>query len=131
MGPRRIRLTAMTGHPVTVFVYDSVDEMRRAATRWNGQDHSSSWGTTSAYVDDEQRTVAIVIRLCRESLGAKVVAHELHHAAAAIYGSGLGDRVSRTAHFTHYNEAFAHLFSELVGKLNHRLWELGYYDAPA
>jgi hypothetical protein len=127
MAHRLIRLTAMTDHHVRVYVYDTVDEMRSAGTRFNGSDHADSWGMTQAYADGEGRATLLIVRLCRERLDATVVSHEMHHAAAAIYGAGLGHRVSARAHLNHYNEPFAHLFSELMGRLNDRLWALGYH----
>lgn len=113
---------------VRVVVYDTLDEMRAAATRYNGNDVSDAAAVTQALVDQEGRAGAVTVRLARGRLGSTVVSHEMHHAATALYGSRIGDRVSRAAHFTHFNEPYAYLFSDLYGKLIERLYALGYYE---
>ena len=113
---------------VRVCVYDTVTEMRDAAARYNGNDVSEAVGVTQALVDQDRRAGSVTVRLTRERLGATVVSHEMHHAATALYGAHVGDRISRTAHLNHYNEPFTHLFSDLFGGLVRRLYALGYYD---
>lgn len=127
MSARLIRLTALTGHKVRVYVYDTAEEMRQAGQRFNGNNQDGAIGITQTYARNN-RTSLVIVRLCREHLGTRVVMHEIHHAATAIYGAALGNRISSEAHFNHYNEPAAHLFSELAGKLVDRLYALGYYN---
>jgi len=112
---------------VWVHVYDSVEAMRRAARDFNGSDCASALGVTQAWADEEGRATAVVVRLARGHLGTQVVTHEMHHASTALYGAAVGNRVSRAAHLNHYNEAFAHLFSDLCHGLVSRLYALGFY----
>lgn len=122
LGPRR---------KVTVYVYDTVAEMRAAATAYNGSDNTDTLGVTQARTDDDGRTGSVLIRLARGHLGTQIVVHEMHHAATAWYGADLPDHVDRREHFTHANEPFAHLQSDLTHRLVDRLYELGYYDHDA
>lgn len=112
---------------VYVHVYDSLAEMRAAATHHNGNDFEDAAGATQAWVSPDERAIAVVIRLARERLGVTVVSHEMHHAATALYGAHVGDRISRRAHLTHYNEPFAYLFSDLYGSCVKRMVQLGFY----
>ncbi len=112
---------------VTCYVYDTVDEMRRAATAYNGNDMDDALGVTQARTDQDGRTAGILIRLVRGHLSTQIVVHEMHHAATALYGASLPDSVKRLDHFTHCNEAFAHLQSDLTCRLVDRLYALGYY----
>lgn len=117
---------------VYVHVYDSADEMRAAGTAFNGSDHADSLGMTQAWADDETgRAVFVIVRLARGHLGTQVVGHEMHHAATALYGAHVGDRISRRAHLNHHNEPMAHLFSDLLGAVVEHLYAAGYYDQDA
>lgn len=130
MGARLIRVSSRatgTRRHVRVYVYDTVQEMRAAGEAFNGNNNDDAWGLTQAYMR-EGRITLTVIRLCTESLGAPVVAHECHHAAEAIYGSTLAPQARARTHLSHHNEVFAHLFSDLYGNLNLQLWRHGYYD---
>jgi hypothetical protein len=113
---------------VRVLVYDTLEEMRAAAWRYNGNDVSEAAAVTQALVDQDGRAGMVTVRLARDRLGCTVVAHEMHHAATALYGAHVGDRVSRLAHLNHFNEPFAYLFSDLYGALVRRLYALGYYE---
>lgn len=139
MTGRRIRVSSRALGPrylVTVWVYDTVDELRRASHRWNGTWSPDAVGLTQVSVWDDghgnptDRAQTVIVRLTVGHLGTQVVAHELHHATAALYGSHIASqRISRPAHLNHYNEPFAHLFSDMMRKLVDRLWELGYYPS--
>lgn len=114
---------------VRVVVYDTLEEMRAAATACNDNDHSSALGVTQAVVEIETlRAHRVTVRLARPCLGVRVVSHEIHHAATALYGAYTRDRISRKAHLTHANEPFAYLFSDLFASLVQRLYALGYYE---
>lgn len=94
--------------------------MRAAARRYNGVAVDDAEAVTQTTVDESGRAVLVIVRLV-EGAPLGVIAHELHHAAAAIYGAVVGDRISSRAHLTHYNEPFAHLFSDLFDALLVRL----------
>lgn len=114
---------------VYVHVYDTLDQMRAAGAAFNGLSHDDDpVGLTQAWTDDQDRTVAVIVRLARGHLDAIVTSHEMHHAATALYGAHVGDRISRRAHLNHWNEDFAHLYSDLYGAMIQRLREAGYYD---
>ena len=116
---------------VTVYVYDDLAAMRSAAEAYNGGDVSDVLGVTQARTDQNGRVDTVLIRLARGHLGTRIISHEMHHAATALYGSAVADRPSRRAHLNHYNEPFAHLYSDLLGSLVDRLYALGYYNQEA
>ncbi|WP_066038669.1 hypothetical protein [Herbiconiux solani] len=130
MSAKLIRLsTRRTGERrwVRVYVYDELNEMREASTRFNGNDNSDAAAVTQAYYS-AGRVTLVIIRLWRGALSAEVVGHEVHHAATAIYGSTLPKKIRTDLILTHYNEVYAHLHSDLEAKLVDRLYDLGYYD---
>lgn len=128
--PRQIRVSSRALGPriyVHVYVYDTVAAMRTAGEAFNGNNQDGALGITQAWVDAGGRAGKVVVRLARGHLGTQIVAHEIHHAATALYGAQVSDRVSRVAHLNHYNEPFAHLYSDLLCRLVDRLYALGYY----
>ena len=134
MKPRKLKITSNALgeiETVTVLIYDTVQQMRDAASEFNGSDQGEALGVTQAWVDGNLRADRIVIRLARGHLGTQIVTHELHHATTAIYGAHVGDRISRVAHLNHYNEPFAHLFSDMARDLVDQLHAAGYYDEAA
>lgn len=114
---------------VTCYVYDTVDEMRQAAERYNGNDMTDVLGVTQCRTDQHGRADSVLIRLVRGHLGTQIVVHEMHHASTALYGSCVADRPSRRVHLSHFNEGFAHLHSDLTCRLVDRLYILGYYPS--
>lgn len=129
MGKRIITVSSRALGPkrhVTCYIYDTLADMREAADRYNGQpgDNADTIGITQALVDEDGRAVSVLIRFARTHLGSQVTSHEMHHAATALYGAWCGDDRG----LTHYNEPFAHLFSDLYHRLVKRLYALGYYD---
>ena len=125
----RVASTALGEREVVhVHIYDTVEAMRAAGEAFNGNDLAEARGVTQAWTDDNDRTAAVVVRLARGHLGTTVTSHEVHHAATALYGAHVADRPSRRAHLNHYNEPFAHLYSDLYGRLIEHLYSLGYYD---
>lgn len=98
MTSRRIRVSSRAlgeSRRVIVHVYDSVSEMRQAARSFNGLDTPDAVGVTQAYCTSDGLVTVPVIRLARDHLGTQIVSHEVHHAAAAIYGSTLGGEPAR------------------------------------
>ncbi|WP_454175003.1 hypothetical protein [Gordonia sputi] len=139
MAAKLIRVSSQaTGEKrtVRVWVYDTVEEMREAATRFNGTDHSRSGGVTQRYqrvrTDTDGRRVVHgstnIVQLCRQHLGTTVVVHEINHAAVSIYGSSLQGNEFAIDLLDNANETLAYLQSDLTGALVRRLYELGYYD---
>lgn len=123
MMARRIRVSSSAlgcRDEVTVLVYPDEDAMRTAAHRYNGADVTNTAAVTQATTDQDRRVGSVIVRIA-EGASLEVVAHELHHAATAVYGAHVGDRVSRSAHLNHYNEQFAYLFSDLFASLVARL----------
>lgn len=113
---------------VYVHLYDTRDELVAAGEAFNGNPLTDSAGLTQAWTDEDGRTLAVIVRLARGHLGAQITSHEIHHAATALYGAHVGDRISRRAHLNHYNEPFAHLFSDLYHSLIERLYRVGVYE---
>ena len=131
MGSRLIRVSSRAlgeQRRVIVRVYDTLDEMRAAGSRFNGNPLDNAVGITQAYCDPDGRVTVPIIRLSRGRLGTQIVSHEMHHAAAAIYGSTLPDDAPASDALTHCNEPFAHLFSDLLRRLVDSLYRFGYYD---
>lgn len=129
IGRRLIRIsTRRTGARrwVRVYVYDDLEQMRVESTKFNGNDNSEAAAVTQAY-DNDGRITLVVIRLWAGLLSAEVVGHEVNHAATAIYGSTLPETIRTIDLLNHYNEVFAHLHSDIEGKLVDKLHSLGYY----
>lgn len=126
-----IRLSSRAlGRParVRVYVYDRLDDMREAAERFNGNDNSDALGVTQAYYSADGTHCLPIVRLARGHLGTQIVSHEMHHAATALYGVSVGEHARARTHLNHFNEPFAHLYSDLLRRLVDRLYALGYYD---
>ena len=114
---------------VIIRIYGSLDDMRRAAKNFNGNDHTDSAAVTQTYCDTEGRITVPVIRLTPAYLTTQIVGHELHHAACAIYGSTLRDE-SVSDVLTHHNEPFAHLYSDLLRATVCALYRRGDWGSP-
>lgn len=130
--PARIRVSSKAlgdRCEVVALVYETLEEMRAAAHRYNGNDVSHALAVTQVRTDENGRAGSVLVRLVRGHLGTRIIVHELHHASAAWYGAHVGDRISRVAHLNHYNEPYAHLHSDLTYRLVDRLYALGYYGA--
>lgn len=115
---------------VDVFLYETPDDLRAAGRNFNGTDHPYTIGLTNAYAGRDGRAGWVLIRLCRGHLSAQVLTHEVHHAATALYGAYVGDRISRRAHLNHFNEPFAHLYSDLAAGLVRALRAAGEIEWP-
>lgn len=121
---------------VRVYIYDTVEELREAASRFApGVDFSEAAGTAQSYqririeANGTETTIAApyIIRLWRERLAAAVVTHELVHIAQQIYGDTLAADTLADEVMHASNEPFAYLVSDLVDRLVDRLYDLGYY----
>jgi hypothetical protein len=131
MPTRTIRLSSRAlgeKRRVIVRIYDNPAEMRKSAEKFNGSDHHNSAGITQAYCDSDGRITVPVILLTRGYLSAQIVTHELHHATTAIYAPTLPSDALATDVLTHYNEAFAHLYSDMLRRLIDSLYRFEYYD---
>ena len=129
MASRLIRVSSTaTGQRrrVIVRIYDTVEQMRAAGVRFNGNPLDDAVGVTQAYCDKDKRVTVPIVRLARGQLGIQVVSHEMHHAATAIYGSTLPDDATLADVLTHHNEPFAHLYSDLMRKLVVSLYRYEY-----
>lgn len=122
---------------VRVYVYDTVEGLRAAATRFSPEtDFSQAAGTAQSYqrirIDSDGTEATLkspyIVRLWRERLAAAVVTHELVHIAQQIYGDTLAEGVLAEDVMHAGNEPFAYLVSDLVDGLVDRLYDLGYYD---
>ena len=129
--PRRIQVSSRAlGYPaqVRVYVYDTLEQLRAASERFNGVEVPRAAGITQAYPDANSGAVIAIVRLARDWLGTTIVSHEIHHAATAIYGASLPDDTTAAEVLTHHNEPFAHLYSDLFGRLVKALYRHGYYE---
>ena len=109
-----------------VAVYDTLRGLRWASTKFNhDSENSEAIGVTQLMLYDDPTLVVPVVRLCRNHLGSRVVSHEVHHATSAIYGAFTG---SSAPGLTHYNEPFAHLYSDMFAELVDALYGIGAYD---
>lgn len=123
------RATGARRH-VRVYIYDTLDELRDAARNHAGEtarfDHAV--GVCQTWNDAiTRRVTAVIVRLCKNHLGTRVIVHEMNHAAAAIYGSTLPASVKAVRILHQGNETLAYLQSDLTANLVDRLYELGYY----
>lgn len=135
---RLIRVsTRRTGERVVVrvYVYDDLDVMRDAATRFsaNGETFDGCMGVCQTFwLSDDDGVVVfkspIIVRLWRGALGTAVVTHELSHAACEVYARSIDLSSPAGEHLHNANEVLAHLHSDLNRSLIARLYALGYYD---
>ncbi|WP_427017860.1 hypothetical protein ACQCSX_04395 [Pseudarthrobacter sp. P1] len=106
---------------IAVHVYETREQMLTAAQAFNGDVLSpTTEGVTQAFHDYWQPQA--VIRYCYPHLHTHVLLHELVHAAQVAYrwtSPTIGKPA--TEHFTHYNEDFAHLVSDLHTALHVQL----------
>lgn len=119
-------ITTARGRSVEVAIYSTRAQLRRAATRWNGSPNPpDTQAVTQAFVGPVNPQV--VIRLSEEHLTRRAIDHELVHAAQAIYGQDFGDFIQEhpLEHWTHHNEVFAYLFTELHELMYTALREYG------
>lgn len=117
-------------HSVIVHVYDTVEELRVAATSYNDGGYEDAAGICHGFGFTLGRppTILAIVRLCRERLSSEVVVHEMAHAAAHIYGAGaLRQYSSALAHFHAANERFAFLSSDLTTAVFRQLRRRGYW----
>lgn len=112
---------------VPFYIYEDAEDLRTAARRFSGGEiEDDCIGVCQAYADEEGNITNVIVRLWRSKLGTQVVSHEVHHATTGLYGSAVRDG---DPHLHHFNEPFAHLFSDILGKLVDRLYALGYYPS--
>lgn len=125
---------------VRIVVHDTTDEMRRAATRYRGEDFGNAGGMfhpadtvivrypDGTWQDAADRHYAGVLRLSREFVSTEVVTHECIHAAATIYrmdvmtkivlGNGCGER----------EETFAYIAGHLTARVCNALHDAGVWS---
>jgi hypothetical protein len=139
---RRIRVSSQAlGCPATVnvFVYGTRESMLRAAHRFNRFDTTADDGvlavTQAVFRQDVdasgaagQWRCAPIVRLVRGSIGLQIVAHEMLHAATAIYGASLPEETTAREVLTNCNEPFTHLYDELLTRIVERLRVHHYYE---
>lgn len=133
MSSRLIRLSSRAvgrKRHVKVHIYPTLDQMRTAAVRFNGHNTPDAAGITQTYCDHHGTPTTPVIRLAATHLGTRIISHEIHHAATAIYGSTIPDTTPAADELTHFNEPFAYLYSDLFTSLVKALYRHGYYDTP-
>lgn len=123
----------VTGRPreVDVLLYDTLRDLRSAATRYVNRWEKPSPGKfahTLALVhaarryrvlddgSEQEHPGVAIIRFSRQELTPLIVAHEVMHATAAIYGFDMlkADDLAED-HFDSGNEPLAELYGELFG----------------
>ena len=120
-----------TGRPreVDVLVYDELRHLRAAATRFTNQwenPHGEDFSRTLAVVhgfrnikveadgSETEGDLAAIIRFPRVGLTTLVIAHEVMHAVAALYGfDHVEDTDLASQHLHSGNEDIAELYGEL------------------
>ena len=126
--------TSRTGRrrDVGVLVYDSVEELQRAATRYRGEGSFERVQAVSQPRFGErvspQGTLhpfrgCGVVRLVKGQ-GAAILAHEMTHMALAIFREDMGRASLRNMK---NEETLCHLVSDLVRSANRKMWKLGVY----
>lgn len=122
---------------VTVYVYDDVEDLRRAAHRFNGLDNPRVLGVCQATrLRTQDRdghlgkvfSQGVIVRLAVPYIRTSYIVHEMSHAAAAIYGQSLRGDERAVDLLHHHNETLAYLHSDLTTSLVDRMHKLGYYD---
>lgn len=108
-------ISTVRGRSVDVVVHRTDAQMRRAAGAWHGEKalELGTQGVTHGFT--EPANPQAVIRLCEQHLTRRVIDHEIVHAAQAIYGMDFQEQIQEhpLEHWTHHNETFAYLFTEL------------------
>lgn len=135
---------------VTFVVYDAVEELQRAGSRYRGEpegEFSNALGLSQprAGADVNAETGAVrrfagagCIRLFRGQMGVGVLSHECFHMALAIYREDFGDyqdiRYARDDDEAHRSlavmdneEILCHIADELISKATRKLYQLGVY----
>lgn len=140
---RRIRVqSSALGFParVDVYVYPTLEAMRTAAKRYSPTEtFDDAYGvthcTTIQRIHPDQNagpiTARPIIRLHAGNLGTEAVAHEMIHAATAIYGAHLDPDTPARDVLHNHDEPFAYLYGELLRRLVNRLYHHGYYTKEA
>jgi hypothetical protein len=97
---------------IVVHVYPTQEGLVRSVEDFNGDILTAD---TQAVVNAWARKTnpQAILRLCHERLLDHVIVHEVVHAAQAIYRWTADMETPAAEHFTHYNEDFAHLVSDL------------------
>lgn len=115
---------------VKVFIHDSQAEMVEAAVRWNGDPALGEQSAALCQAYDGRHNPQAIVRFCPGWLESNITVHELVHAAQTIYRYDAADIESPAReHFTHYNEEFAHLVSDLFASMLTGLHKAGYEPA--
>ena len=136
---KRLRVsTSRTGHrrTVQVIVYDSVQEMQRAATKYVEAPpgmFDNALGVSQPrehmlITEDGSVTstsAAGTVRFVKGHMGAGIVAHEMVHMGLAIYR-----RDSRRAPLGNMKneEQLCHLVSDLTSRAVNAFWRAGLYE---
>ena len=118
-------------HGVIVHVYDTLEELRTAATNYGGADYSTAAGVCHGFGFTTGRAPQLMalVRLCRGHVSSEVVVHEMAHAAAHVYGAGALRPYSRALpHMNAGNERFAYVASDLTVAVFAQLRRRGYWD---
>lgn len=113
---------------VSVQVYEDVEELRAAATRYIGAEplyFAESLGVCHAY--REAGTTAALIRLWRQRLGTSIIVHEVTHAAMGIYRMDWLPEHGDLEADLENEEALCYLVGNLTARIVDRLHHYGMY----
>lgn len=102
-------------HVLVVHVYPTERAVRAAGARFSGERFGP--GTVAlcqleAAADGTH--LRAHVRFAAPELTLGIVAHEIHHATAAVYGFPLTDTEPAVDHFHHVNEDAAHSYSDTL-----------------
>lgn len=130
-----------------VTVYDTVEELRRAADRYTRAvgtytdgEFDRAYGVTHSFLsifydaDGELERLgpsAAHIRLFRGGLGTGVVTHEITHAALGIYRQDCLERRGSVHDDMEQEETVCYLVGDLAARIVNRLYAYGCYGEEA
>lgn len=105
---------------ILVHVYETQDQMNRAGQAHNGAYDLEAQALCQAWYP--RMNPQAIIRLHHGMLGNAVLIHEIVHAAQIVYRWTNQDMHEPAhQHFTHHNEQFAHMVSDMYRHMKDEL----------
>lgn len=117
-----------------VMVYDSLQEMRRAASKFTGEEIADALAVVQPYqrikiaADGSEQSLNEIgtIRLVKGKLHTHIVAHEIVHAAMHHYRLTQPDRIANFGDGNSENEEdFGMIYAKYFSKMSGQLYKYG------
>lgn len=110
-----------------VLVYSSVEEMRAASLKWNGESLDHAYGITNKHTrmfgEKLEKTEHLaIIRLSKTHINAGLVVHEVTHAAAFFF-TAEGNKLVEDD--IEAEELLCYIVGDLFSKVNRKLHDYG------